>query len=241
MKWSINQLNRELEAIATAHEQINSYYWKDFLRAISEEVVTYPMMNAYYPTGTMLDNTTPIDLYIVISDKVYKDNSNLNDTESDTLQVLRDVYNIINRSTRWNRIGKVNSAVIDKFIQRGKDEVAGHILKINFRLNDSNSICNIPLDGYDFDGNVVSTCEPVLIFENDVLVDTIPSGGVYSYTSTTCEDATVTNSDNSYTDTVTSGGTLVLPDTTIDFYANNILQQSVTFATLSSQTINITN
>ena len=241
MKSTINQINRELQAIADAHLQVNSYYWKDFLRAYKEEVVTYPMVNAYYPTGTLLDNTTPIDLYIVVSDKVYKDLSNLNDTESDTLQVCRDFFNVINRSTRWNRIGKVNSCIIDKFYERGADEVAGHIMKINFRINDSNSICNLPLSGYDFDGNYTSSCEPVLIYENNILVDSVPSGGTYSYTLPTCEDATVTNSNNSYTDTVASGGTLVLPDTTVNVYVNNVLDQSVTFATLSNQIINITN
>lgn len=241
MKLTINQLNKELQAIADAHEQVNSYYWKDFLRAYKEEVVVYPMVNAYYPTGTMLDNTTPIDLYIVVSDKVYKDLSNLNDTESDTLQVCRDFFNVINRSERWNRLGKVNSCTIDKFIERGADEVAGHIMKINFRLNDSNSICNLPLSGYDFDGTAVTTCEPVEIFLDGVLVDTIPSGGSYSYSTPTCDDATVTNSDDSYIDTVASGATLVLPDTTIDVYVNTVLQVSTTFATLSNQTINITN
>ena len=169
-------------------------------------------MNCFYPSGSMANNTTPTQIYIEISDKLYKDRSNLNDTESDTLQVCRDVFNIINRSPRWARIGRLDSASFTKFWERTADEVAGHTLILNMTLFDSNSICNIPLNGYDFDGTFIG-------------------GG----------SVIVRNSDDSYSVTVDSGDTLTLPDTTINIYANSVLQESVTFATLSNQTINITN
>jgi hypothetical protein len=54
-----------------------------------------------------------------------------------------------------------------------------------------------------------------------------------------CADATVENSDLSYTDTVASGGTLVLPDTTYNIYVNAVLDQSFSVPTLKTETINI--
>jgi hypothetical protein len=51
--------------------------------------------------------------------------------------------------------------------------------------------------------------------------------------------ATVENSDASYTDTVASGGTLVLPDTTYDVYVNGVFNQSVNLVTLKNETLNI--
>jgi hypothetical protein len=212
MKTSINQINVELEAIQSAHLQLHSYYWGSMLDSVMSEVINYPLMNCFYPSGSMANNTTPTQIYIEISDKLYKDRSNLNDTESDTLQVCRDVFNIINRSPRWARIGRIDSASFTKFWERTADEVAGHTLILNMTLFDSNSICNIPLNGYDFDGTFIST------------------GSVI-----------VRNSDDSYSVTVDAGDTLTLPDTTINIYANAVLQDSVTFATLSNQTINITN
>jgi len=240
MRVTINQLNKELEAIATAHEQLHSYYWGSMLESVMSREIQYPLMNCFYPTGTLLRNTTTINLIIEISDKVYKDRSNLNDTESDTLQVIRSVYNIINRSGRWNRLGKVESATVSKFWERSADEVAGHTLNVQFKIFDTDSVCDIPLNDYDFNATYDSSCQPVLIYENDILVDTVPSGGVYSY-QTISGVATVRNSDNSYNVNVDSGDTLILPDTTFNVYLNNILNQSVTFATLSNQTINITN
>ena len=50
----------------------------------------------------------------------------------------------------------------------------------------------------------------------------------------------VENSDASYSDTVDSGDTLVLPDETINVYVNGTLNQTDIYIPLSNQTITIT-
>jgi hypothetical protein len=52
--------------------------------------------------------------------------------------------------------------------------------------------------------------------------------------------ATVKNSDNSYSTTVASGGTLILPDTTINVYVNGILNTTIVRPSMVDRTINIT-
>jgi hypothetical protein len=54
-----------------------------------------------------------------------------------------------------------------------------------------------------------------------------------------CQPVNVTNSDQSYVQTVASGLVLVLPDTTINVNVDGVLQNSVEVPTLSNQTINI--
>jgi hypothetical protein len=54
-----------------------------------------------------------------------------------------------------------------------------------------------------------------------------------------CQPVNVTNSDQSYTETIASGGLLVLPDTTINVNVDGVLQNSVEVPTLSNQIINI--
>jgi hypothetical protein len=54
-----------------------------------------------------------------------------------------------------------------------------------------------------------------------------------------CQPVNVTNSDQSYTETIDSGLVLVLPDTTINVNVDGVLQNSVEVPTLSNQTINI--
>jgi hypothetical protein len=53
------------------------------------------------------------------------------------------------------------------------------------------------------------------------------------------QPATVENSDASYTDTVSCGGTLILPDETYEIYVNSVLVDSFSHPALKTLTINI--
>ena len=44
MEKTLNQLRKEFELIATEHRQINSFFFGEFLDAVSRDAVTYPMM-----------------------------------------------------------------------------------------------------------------------------------------------------------------------------------------------------
>lgn len=175
---SVNQIRVELQEIASAHLQINDFFWGDFLRAYKENTeLNYVLMGCFYPTASLLNNQTQLTLTIYICDRVYKDYSNLNDVESDTLQICRDVYNVINSSFRWKRIGRVQGATCQKFIERGGDEVAGHTLTIQFLLRDKSGICELPMLGYDFDqpAPAPGECDPAEL----VILDT-DAGTLYS-------------------------------------------------------------
>lgn len=55
-----------------------------------------------------------------------------------------------------------------------------------------------------------------------------------------CSPAYVVNSDNSYSETIASGSTFSLPDTTFNVLIDGVQTQSTTYPTLSTQTIEIT-
>jgi hypothetical protein len=182
MRKSINQIRKELSEIQQAHAQINSFAWKDFLRAYKEDTeLNYPLMGAFYPTAGFLNNQTTLQLTIFVCDKMYKDWSNLNDVESDTLQICRDIFQTINSSTRWQKIGRVQSCSVSKFIERGGDEVAGHTMTFQIILRDNSGVCGLPMFDYNFEQATSIGCEPVQIYRDGILVDTIASGGIYEY------------------------------------------------------------
>jgi hypothetical protein len=220
---------------------LHTFFWGDFARAVNEETINYPLMASYYPSASILDNQMSIPITIVLADKIYTDYSNLNDVESDTLQYCRHIFNIMNKSKRWQLLGRVESCSVTKFIESNADICAGHIMTVNFMLRDSNSICDLPMSGYDFDQEIGSSCLPVQIYRNGVLVDTVESGGMYQYTTdaftytikntdldtlysgtvtsnlaVTIQDANVTNSDFSYSSDVVAEGSLTLPDVVIN-------------------------
>jgi hypothetical protein len=168
MKVTINRIRVELQEVANAHEMINSFFWGDLHRAWNEKDLNYPLCCGYLTGGGMDVKMTNQQLVVVVADKVFKDYSSLNDTESDTLKVCRHIFNTLNKSPRWNNLIRVNSATVTKFLDRGDDEIAGHILTLNVDIKDSESICNLPMDGYDFEGTFEGqTCEPVLIVNSN--------------------------------------------------------------------------
>ncbi len=205
---SVNQIRLELAEIQANHKQLNSFFWGDFLRAYKENRLNYPLMGAFYPTSTLLRNQTQLQLRIYIADKLYKDWSNLNDIESDTLQTCRDIYNIMNNSTRWQATGRVQSCSVTKFINRGGDEVAGHEMTMNFLIRARDGVCGLPMGSYDFDQVTGSLCSPVQIYEDGILIDTIPSGGIYNVV---CSPATQVIEDSLgnqlYSNSIPSGAT----------------------------------
>lgn len=257
MKLSVNQLRLELADIQSSHLMLHTFFWGDFARAVNEETINYPLMASYYPSASILDNQTSIPITIVLADKIYSDYSNLNDVESDTLQYCRHIFNIMNKSKRWQLLGRVESCSVTKFIESQADICAGHIMTVNFMLRDSNSICDLPMSGYDFDQVIGSSCLPVQIYRNGVLVDTIESGGMYSYTTdsftytikntdlqtlysgtvtanldVTIQDANVTNTDFSYSSDIVAEGSLTLPDITVN--VKNTLGTTLNTATSPS-------
>lgn len=208
MTNTLNQLNRELKAIADAHIQVNTYYWGDFLNAINQDsAVIYPLACCFVTGNSLNKVAIPITINIIVADKFFKTGrqGNLNDTESDTLQVVRDFYNVINKSPRWQNFGKVTGATASKFLEKGSDESAGWVLQIQFTLYDNQSICNLPLIGYDFESSAdLSDCADVLIV----------------------------NSDATFSYTALSGETYILPDEVFNVYVNTLFKETITFPAL---------
>jgi hypothetical protein len=198
MKKSPNQIRVELKEIAAAHLQVNSFHWGDLQDATSKEVI-YPLMNCYYPNGTLNNNRTSLQLVIEVYDLLYKDGSNLNDVESDTLQVIRDIYQVINKSTRWKKIGKVSNSTVTKHKWGTADVVAGHSITINFDLRDVSGVCDLPIQDYDFDQQVTAgACSQVRVINTDLSYDqSVPAGDVLEL------------QDNGYDITNSEGNTII--------------------------------
>lgn len=178
MIFSINQLSIELKVLSNAHYQLNSFFFGSFLDAIQDRTLKYPLMSVDYQSGQLKASGNSLNLFIVIADKQYKDNSNLIDVISDTMQVARDLYNVFTKSSHWQQILRVDSANINKFIEKGSDFCAGHILNLGVTLRDTNGICGLPIENYDLaapiQGStiVINTTDKYFVFEQLTLSTT---------------------------------------------------------------------
>lgn len=215
MDKTLNQLMREFSEIATAHQQIKTYFQGDFFDAISRDAVEYPMMVATLQPGSLGDGFVQVNVIITICDKYnIQEYRQINEVHSDCLSICNDIK-ITMQQYRWTEFSDINFTIAtDPFIQRSQDVTAGWSMNVSLNVFDDGNWCDLPMDGYDFENG-----------------NPPPSGD--------CYPAIVTNSNGSFTQSIPSGDTYILPDTTFNVYVDEILQNTVTAPTLEATEINI--
>lgn len=135
--------------------------------------------------------------------------TNINEVKSDMRQCALDFIGYLAQDTNYPELDLDRNVSIVSFTDDFNDKLTGWYIDVNITQTYSFSACSIPMSG----------------------ISPPPS--------VTCEDATVENSDASYSDTVASGGTLILPDETYNVYLNGVLQSTTTSPALKTETINI--
>jgi len=216
MEKTLNQLMREFSEIATAHRQIREYFQGDFFDAISRDAAQYPLMVATLQPGSLGDGFVQVNVIITICDKYnIQEYRQINEVHSDCLSICNDIK-VTMQQYRWTEFSDINFTIAtDPFIQRGQDVTAGWSMNVSLNVFDDGNWCDLPMDDYDFENG------------------TPPPSGY-------CTPATVVNSDDSFSVSIDSGDTYVLPDTTYNVYVNEILENSITLPTLGATTdINI--
>ena len=215
MDRTLNQLMRELQEIATAHRQIREYFQGDYLDAVSRDAAQYPLMVATLQPGSLGDGFVQVNIIITIADKYnLQEYRQINEIHSDCLSICNDIK-ITMQQYRWTEFSDINFTLsTDPFIQRSQDMTAGWSMNVSLNVFDDGNWCDLPMDDYDFEnGN-----PPI-------------SGD--------CLPALVVNSDGSFSQSIPSGDTYILPDTTYNVYLNEELVATETAVTLADFDINI--
>ena len=206
---------RELQEIATAHRQIREYFQGDYLDSVSRDAAQYPWMVATLQPGSLGDGFVQVNIIITIADKYnLQEYRQINEIHSDCLSICNDIK-ITMQQYRWTEFSDINFTMsTDPFIQRSQDMTAGWSMNVSINIFDDGNWCDLPMDDYDFEnGN-----PPI-------------SGD--------CLPALVENSDGSFSQSIPSGDTYILPDTTYNVYLNEELVATETSITLADFDINI--
>ena len=208
---TLNQIINLFNEIGEKHKQINHFYFGSFLSAMKEQNVTYPLLVVDTISAGLDRNNLNLSLVVSVCDKVYKDHDNMNEVQSDTLSILSDIVDTMD-SDKWKSFSNLSgTASAQRFVDDKIDEVTGWAMNLTLTITSKKDLCAIPFDNYDFDGNYTRGCNPVKIFEDGVLVETVESGGSYSYSSGG-GTVNVSNSDDTYS--VDTNVDLELPDIT---------------------------
>ena len=215
MDRTLNQVMRELSEIATAHRQIREYFQGDYLDAVSRDAAQYPLMVATLQPGNLGDGYVGMNVIITIADKYnLQEYRQINEIHSDCLSICNDIK-VTMQQYRWTEFSDLNFSIsTDPFIQRSQDMTAGWSMNVSINIFDDGNWCDLPMDDYDFENG-----------------NPPPSGD--------CAAATVVNHDGSFSQSIPSGDTYTLPDTTYDVYLNGELVATESAVTLADFDINI--
>lgn len=177
MRKTINNVRTELESIVNSHYQLNGFYYGDIATSLNSlDGKVYPAIYCNITAGSMDDFYTNLTIDLYACDKVEDDNRELFDVESDTIQYLRDLYEVIKNSQRWKSFSKVSSptTVTRKYEDRLQDLTTGWGFSISVGIKSDSGVCGLPIDGYPSGGE---TCSPVTVLLNGEFYASVPSGG----------------------------------------------------------------
>jgi len=195
----------------------------------------------------------------------FRGNDNEHDVLNTQLAVLNRLFEILRRGSLYEEHYQLDgNPTLEPFTERFENYLAGWAGTFDVLIPNDMTACDgfesptVICDGTtltikDSDGNTLytvnlasgETANQAIADSTATLKDT--ADNVLSTTSILAEgsadivapDATVENSNATYTASVVSGGTLVLPDTTYDVYVNGVFNQSVNLVTLKNETLNI--
>jgi len=165
MERTINQIKFEFKEIATKHEQINDFFFGQFIDAISDSAINYPLMVVTLLPGDigkiqgMRKRSNLVKLAVTICDKYNADNHRqIDEVHSDTFTICADICSVLEAPRFEDYINRSAASSISPFIEKGSDIVAGQVVQIDLDVFDDGNFCSIPFDGYDFENSQFKTC-----------------------------------------------------------------------------------
>jgi hypothetical protein len=211
MITTLNEIVRYYKEFAEAHDQLEGFGYGDTSEISRTDQSKYPLLWMTHATSSNINisnRNQTMDMsitFIVIDQQNIQENSedagdfnsdNRQEILSDTLQILNDVVNYTQLNLRnfMLSIPDGSGLSVEWVLDETTDKSYGWALDLILRVPYAN--CTMP---GDFSG--VPTSPP----------------------SADCDDADVRNSDSSYSNSVASGGTLVLPDIDITLNGSGFL------------------
>lgn len=234
---TFNNIITALENFANNHFFIKSFSHGNIEEIDMDKYSRYPLMHVVYAGSDYEEGTKTyrFEIYIVDlpSDKIDKI-SYQREVISDSEQCAEDL--LADLTTGGNIFSfytyELTSATITPLEEETKNVLSGVVLDISIQIPYQYDSCNAPLTGItpsescdpvqvNVNGNAYatptsgSTLNVLVEYENGTPVGTIVGNVVEIPNPASCDPADVENSDLTYSTTVASGGTLVLPDITL--------------------------
>lgn len=188
MALTLNSHVTSLNDFATAHQQLNHFFFGEEYNFATSGVVNAPVMIATLQPETIQSSTLTRSFKIYFGDLVHKDLSNRSEVLSDMEQVALDfIYQMQHPDYEW--VFDTSNLVLNDFEDSFDCELYGYWLIARFKISSPFDRCAIPQTPASI---AVGACPVVTIKNSDGTINTtVASGGVYTLPSVSGAGGTI--------------------------------------------------
>ena len=212
--YTLNQILSLIENEANAHLQVKQFGQGDVWE-INPKELDYLVLWAIEEGVVLNERTLTYNIRLLAMDRVLPGEENEQEVMSDTIQVLLDFVAYF-RQLHTTDLSIQTSVSFEPFTERFDDKVSGHACVLSITQPYDYNKCQIP----QTTNTIPPTVDGITLYDfcNQATLDRLTLVQIACLEAAfglPCVDATVENSDASYTTTVASGATLVLPNITV--------------------------
>ena len=212
--YTLNQILSLIENEANAHLQVKQFGQGDVWE-INPKELDYLVLWAIEEGVVLNERTLTYNIRLLAMDRVLTGEENEQEVMSDTIQVLLDFVAYF-RQLHTTDLSIQTSVSFEPFTERFDDKVSGHACVLSITQPYDYNKCQIP----QTTNTIPPTVDGITLYDfcNQATLDRLTLVQIACLEAAfglPCVDATVENSDASYTTTVASGATLVLPNITV--------------------------
>jgi hypothetical protein len=232
---TLNQIHAQIVALANAHYQIAEVGMGTIAELQGKPDRSYPLLWLSNEGGSLEDNYKVDNIRLTMFGRVIAGEEGQDDDASE-IEVLSDMQLILLDFLNYFHQQHGQEYVTDKaaqlehFTERTNDRTAGYSCVLELKQFYDWDKCSIPQSG----ASIPPSVDGLTLYDfcDQATIDRLTPTQIACLEAEfgNCADATVENSDASYSTTVASGGTLVVPDTAISANGDLVLNQPSTIA-----------
>ena len=165
MNTSLLRVRNESKAYFAEHKMVKSFYWGDFIDIYAENQIEHSTVVIQATRVTNMNrHNVDIQVFISYADRVFSDHSNLDEVQSQAIDVLNDFVMVLTTAPRWREfVTGATSGNAELFFNRTGDLVAGAVMTVTISTKTTADLCAIPVRDYDYglQPQPLPTCDPV--------------------------------------------------------------------------------
>jgi hypothetical protein len=142
--YSLNQIVKVLNNIASDHYQINSFGYGRISSLPEKSDKDYPVLWCDTKPSQLIDREFQLRMDVAIFDLLTKDEDNYQEVLSDTLQIALDVVAQLTSKDYNDNFIIQKTASLQDFMSRFADNVAGWLVTITIKIPYTADKCALP-------------------------------------------------------------------------------------------------